>query len=121
MWFDVSLEQDHLKADLFGRETAEQTREFLQALTAESLKLGCARILISVHASRPIFKVEQYHFSAYIKELSARSSYKIALLGDTDEMRASHEYIETLARQHGVNIRCLPDELAAVHWLRSIP
>lgn len=34
MWFDVSLEQDHLKADLFGRETAEQTREFLQALTA---------------------------------------------------------------------------------------
>src|SRR5712664_3975776 len=102
MRFEVSLEQDYLKANLFGRETAEQTREFLQAVTAESLKLGCARILISVHASRPIFRVEQYHLSAYIKELAARPSYKIALLGDTDEMRASHEYVETLARQHGV-------------------
>jgi hypothetical protein len=49
----------YLKADLFNRNTPEETRRALAAIAAEARKHRFAQILIAVHASRPIFRVEQ--------------------------------------------------------------
>ena len=119
MRFNIAVEGDYLRAELFERETAEQTREFLRATATEGLRLGCSKALVSVQSSRPIFKVEQYQFSAYVKAIAERPSAMVALVAGSDEIHAAHQYIELLARQHGANVRCFRHEPEAVQWLRS--
>ncbi|HZN85388.1 MAG TPA: hypothetical protein VFB53_01260 [Burkholderiales bacterium] len=119
MRFTLAAEQDFLRAELFERETAAQTREFLAAAAAEALRLGLSKALISVHASRTIFRVEQYQFSAYVKALAERPSAMVALVAGSDEIHAAHQYVELLAQQHGANVRCFRHEAEAVQWLRS--
>jgi len=109
----------YLKADLFNRQTAEEAREALAAIAAEARKHACSQILISVHASRPLFKVEQYELPDYFTGLGEILKYRIAMTGDSDELRLSQQYIELLARRNGVNVRSFPNEEAALSWLRD--
>ena len=114
MLCEFTVEAGYLKVDLFNRQTAEETRDALAAIAAEARKHACSQILISVHASRPIFKVEQYGLPDYFKELG-----RIALTGDSAELRISQQYIESLARRNGINVRSLPNEQAALDWLKD--
>jgi len=114
MLCEFTVEAGYLKVDLFNRQTAEETRDALAAIAAEARKHACSQILISVHASRPIFKVEQYGLPDYFKELG-----RIALTGDSAELRISQQYIESLARQNGINVRSFPNEQAALHWFKD--
>ncbi len=119
MHYRIEAADDHLRAELFGRETAEQTHEFLTALTRKALDAGITRVLISVHNSRPIFKVDRYGISEFFKLAASNRSYRIALLGDSDEVRAAQQYVEVLARQHGANVRAFRAEAPALQWLRA--
>ena len=114
----ISVTQDYLKAEVYHRETAAETQEFLRKVAAESLARDCSKLLISVHDSRAIFKVQDYGISAYLEELRSRPNYRIALVADSDEVHAAHEYIRVLARQYGVVLECFRDEASAVKWLR---
>lgn len=118
MWHQITVESDYLRAELFGRQTAEETGDFLRALAAESAKHQCPRILISVHSSKPVFTVEKYGIDEYL-DCASRLSAKIALLGDSDELRIAHQYVESLARQRGVDLRAFREEAAALNWLRT--
>ena|SRR5687768_1852059 len=117
MQFTFELAQDHLRAELFGRQTVDETREFIGALIAEARKHSATRILIQVRNSRPIFKVEQYKLSEQFKQLAAQQEVRVALLADADEVRASHQYIEVLAAQQGAQVRAFRDEARALNWL----
>ncbi|HTF15635.1 MAG TPA: STAS/SEC14 domain-containing protein [Burkholderiales bacterium] len=118
MWYRISVEPGYIRAELFGRKTVEETRKFLDALLAEGLKHQRGNILIYVRNSKPIFTVERYGFSRYL-EIAYRSAHKIALMGDSLELRLAHQYIATLALMRGVNLRTFMDETAAIDWLRS--
>jgi hypothetical protein len=110
--------QGYLRADLFGRQTVEETLQFVDALAAEARKASASRIVIWVRNSRPIFKVEQYRVSDRFKQLAANKELRVALLADSDEVRASHQYIEVLATQQGAHVRAFRDEARALAWLR---
>jgi len=60
MQCEITVEPGHLRADLFNPQTAEHARDALAAIAAEAGKHRCSKILLSVHTSRPFFKVEQY-------------------------------------------------------------
>ncbi|TMH81976.1 MAG: hypothetical protein E6H47_14510 [Betaproteobacteria bacterium] len=66
-----------------------------------------------VQADIPAWLIESFH------ELAAASSRRIALLGDSRDLRLSHEYVELIARQHGLNVRSFPDETSAYQWFRD--
>jgi hypothetical protein len=117
MHFNFQLRQDHLRAELFGRKTAEETLEFVQALVAEARRSAVRQILIWVRNSRPIFKLEPYKVSEQFRQLAALPAVRVALLADCDEVRASHQYIEVLASQQGANVRAFRDEPRALNWL----
>jgi hypothetical protein len=119
MRFTIAAFQDHLRAELLDRESVEETREFLAALGKEALRRRSPRILVCVRLSRPIFKVEDYQASSYMRQLAARPDVKVALVANRHDIRAAHEYIEVLARQQGANLRSFADEAAALRWLRS--
>lgn len=118
MWYQITGGPDYLKAELFDRQTAEETRQFLNALVAECIQRECFRVLISVRSSRPIFSVEKYGLAAFI-DAALRHSGKVAVLADSMEVRIAHEYAVTLARLRGVNIRTFRDEADAVEWLND--
>jgi len=119
MNFSFTLAQDHLRAELSGRQTAEETLQFIAALVAAAREHSATRILIRVRSSRPIFKVEQYKLSEQFKQLAALKQVRVALLADSDEVRASHQYIEVLASQQRAPVRAFRDEARALAWLRA--
>jgi hypothetical protein len=119
MSYRITPQPGYLRADLLARETAQQTSEFLEALADAALKHRVTRILINVHASRPIFKVEQYSASAYLKEIALRPWLKVALVASLADVRSAHEYVELLARQQGANLRSFADDAAALAWLQG--
>lgn len=120
MRFGIEPRGDHLYASLRGRETGEEMREFLVAVHAACGEHKCPRILMSIRASRPVFKPEDYGISTYVNEL-VTDKCQIALVGDTRELNAAHEYIEVCARQQNMNVRAFADEAAALRWLRGAP
>ena len=117
MHFTFKQAQGYLRAELFGRQTVEEALEFIETLTAEARKSDSTRILVSVRNSRPIFKVEQYRISEQFRQLSNNKQLRVALLADSDEVRASHQYIEVLASQQGAKVRAFRDQARAIDWL----
>lgn len=119
MLCEITLERGYLKAELFDRQTAEEMRTALAAVAAEARKLGCSRILVSVHASRTIFKVDESGLLDCFRELAAASQCRVALTADSEELRLSHEYMASVAQGAGINVRSFPSQQAALGWLRD--
>lgn len=124
MRFSITAQPDHLLAQIAGRETAGEMREFLVAVQAACREHSRPRILMKVNDSRPVFKPEDYGLAGdrsgnaqgYVNEL-VTPKCQVALVGDTPELNAAHEYIEVVARQQNVNVRAFADEAAALQWL----
>jgi hypothetical protein len=116
---EIRVEPGYLKAELFDRQTPEETRDAFAAIAAAARKHGCSQILISVHASRPISQIEQTRFLEYFRELGATPKHRIALTGGSGELRLSQQYVESAARRNGINVRSLPSEQAALDWLKD--
>src|SRR5438309_342344 len=119
MGYRITLDRGVLRAELFGRETVEETNSFFRAIVSASRETRCPCILILVRSSKPIFQVERHGLIEHFRELAATSSRRIALLGDSRDLQLSHEYVELIARQHGLIVRSFPDETAAYQWFRD--
>jgi hypothetical protein len=115
----ITLDRGVLRAELFGRETVEETKAFFQAVVSASRESQSPCILISVRSSKPIFQFERHGLIEYFRNLAVTPSRRIALLGDSAELRLSHEYVELIARQHGLNVRSFPDEATAYRWFED--
>lgn len=116
MLYKISIESDYLKADLFNRKTVEETQEFFDIVANSARTHQRSRILISVHASTPLFTVERSGFLAHFRSVSVDPSHKIALVADNEELGFSHQYIEQLGRLQGINVRNFRDERAGLVW-----
>ncbi len=119
MGYKITLDQGVLRAELFARETIEETKAFFQAIVSASKQGRSPCILISVRSSKPIFQLERHGLIEYFRKLAAISSQRIALVGDSRDLRLSHEYVEFIARQHGLTVRTFPDETAAYRWFKD--
>ena len=117
-WHRISTESGYLRSELFNRRTTDETRKFLEAVRVEALKHRLPQVLICVRNSAPIFTVERYGFSRYL-DIAFKSKYKIALVGDSLELRIAHQYVATMARMRGAKLRAFPEEAAAISWLAS--
>lgn len=114
----IAFEGNVIRAELFDRKTAEETRTFLESVLRAAEAHACTRVLIRVSASKPLFKVDQYGIGEYLRLLGENRSYRVALLSDTEETHMSHQYVELLARQHHAAVRSFRNEQAALEWLR---
>jgi hypothetical protein len=119
MRLKLARETDYLRADLHGRETPEETREAIRAILAECRKHGISRVLISTRASRPLFKVQEFGLSAFLAQMTP--ACKVALVSENADLRASDEYIATMAQQQRLNVRSFRTETVAARWLRGTP
>ena len=119
MKYQFTMQRGFLRADLLDRETAEDTRAFLEAVVLASTNHRCSRILVHVRLSNPLFTVERHGVLGSFKKIASDPSHRIALLGDTLELGMSHDYVSLLGRQQGINLRSFRTEGEAVEWLKS--
>ena len=118
MLYRITSEADYLRAELFHRETAEESREFFSAVAEATQRLGCNAVLISVHSSSPLFTVDRSGFLTEFTSFGGDPEHKIALVADNEELDYSHQYLELLAQQHRINVRHFLSEPAALEWLK---
>src|SRR5215510_10309638 len=118
VWHRIGVESGYLRAELFNRQSVEETKQFLEAVRTAAVEHRLPLVLIRVRNSVPIFTIERYGFSEYL-DAAFKSKYKIALVGDTPELRIAHQYIATIARMRGVRLRAFSHETAAIDWLKS--
>ncbi len=119
MQLRIARETGYLRVELQHRETAEQMREAIWAILGECRRHGVSSVLISTRASRPLFKLQEFGLSGFLDEMS--TACKVALVADNADLRASDEYIATMAQQRNIDVRAFAAESAALRWLRGAP
>ncbi len=119
MQIRIARETGYLRVELQHRETAEEMREAIWAVLAECRRHALSTVLVNTRASRPLFKVQEFGLSAFLEEMS--TACKVALVADNPDLRASDEYIATMAQQKNIDVRAFSAEAAAVRWLRGAP
>ena len=118
MLYRITSEAGYLRAELFHRETAEESREFFAAVAEAAQRRRCNSILISVRSSSPLFTVDRSGFFAEFALLDSSQDRKVALVADSEELDYSHEYFALLAQHQGMNVGHFRSEVAALDWLR---
>jgi len=116
MRFTIEPRPGYVRAALSDQETPEQMREFLMAVSAACQKNASSKVVLVVRRSRPAFKPEDYGLTSYVRDL-VTAECQVALVGDTEELRTAHGYVEMLARQQNINARAFRDEASALRWL----
>ncbi len=119
MAYRITVEQNFFRAELVDRETVEETKDFLRAVARHSARHSS--VLIQVRSSKPIFQVEHYGLIDSFREIARSPSHRIALLADALDLQASHEYIELIAKQRGLNVRSFASEAEALEWFKERP
>lgn len=117
MRHSIKIGPDYVRAQMVGRTSAKQTRRFVDGQVAALRESGLRRLLVSVRASRPLFKVQEWDFLAVLDEMAGMKGLKVALVSDTKELAMTHEYAALLARQRRVAFRAFRNEREAVAWL----
>jgi hypothetical protein len=118
MLYRITSEAGYLRAELFHRETAEESREFFAAVAEAAQRRRCNSVLISVRSSSPLFTVDRSGFFAEFALLDSSQERKVALVADSEELDYSHEYFALLAQHQGMNVGHFRSEVAALDWLR---
>jgi hypothetical protein len=119
MKFRIEPRGAYVFAEVDGRETPAEMREFLFAVKLACRQHDCPRILLSVRASRPVFKLEEYGLSNGFANDIVTPSCRIALVGDTSELNHAHDYVQLVARQQQMNVRAFKTVWSAQEWLRE--
>jgi len=107
----------YLRVFVRKRATGEAPAN-VQAILAAIEEHKASRVLIVVTESDPIFKVEQYDLSGALGRIAKLADLRIALVSDSSELFASHQYVELLAAHKGIVVKAFRDEKAARHWLQ---
>jgi hypothetical protein len=116
MRYEIEVHPGYLKAEMRERETGEETRSFVEAIIAALREHKLPRVLISVRASRPVFKVEQWGLSGALGQVEGMG-LRVAFIADSKDVAMSQEYIALLGRQRGLDFQTFATEQEAVDWL----
>lgn len=108
---------EYLRVIVRRRESVEEVGTALSAMVEQARKHALRRLLIVSEESTPVFRVQQFDLAGWLDRFLKDRVEKVALVSDTAEVFASHQYIELLAGQRGVPIRAFREEKPAVEWL----
>jgi hypothetical protein len=117
MTYRITFDEGFLRAELAHRETVEEMREFLRAVARNSAR--CPAVLIRVRESKPLFHVERGGLVECLVQIARAPQHRVALVADTADLQASHEYLELIARQRGVRVRSFRSEPEALLWFKD--
>ncbi len=119
MRFTITQVESYIRGDLYDRQTAEETKEFLEALSKAALTRGIDRVLVSVHASRAIFRVQGFGISEFLDVIASRPAHRVALVSDRWEGQLAQQYVANLAMLRPLMVKAFGREDEAIGWLKT--
>jgi hypothetical protein len=117
MRYRIAPGPDCLWAELSHCENVAEMRAFLRVVARCSAR--CPVVLVRVRESKPLFHVERGGLLECLLAIARVPQHRLALVADTPDLQASHEYLEVIARQRGVRVRSFRNEAGALLWLKD--
>jgi hypothetical protein len=115
----ISADDEFLRVKLSGRDTDRPPSEVCAAVLAESRKQGRDRILIELDQKFPLSPGNQFALVTRLPEIGFTPQQRIALVHRTPEMQDANQFINLVARNHGIQVRNFTGVALAQAWLRG--
>jgi len=119
MQYSIDADDEFLRVSVSGRETDRPPSEICAAVLAESRKRGRDRILIELDQKFPLSPGNQFALVTKLPELGFTQQHRIALVHRTPQMQEANQFINLVARNHGVMVRNFAGVESAKAWLRG--
>lgn len=119
MEYTISADDEFLRVSVSGRGTDRPPSDVCAAVLAESRKRGRDRILIELDQKFPLSPGNQFALVTRLPELGFTPQQRIALVHRTPQMQDANQFINLVARNHGVMVRNFAGVEPAKAWLRG--
>jgi hypothetical protein len=119
MDYTIDADEEFLRVSVSGRDTDRPPSEICAAVLAESRKRGRDRILIELDQQFPLSPTSQFALVTRLPEIGFTPQQRIALVHRTAEMQDANQFINLVARNHGVMVRNFAGLEPAKAWLRG--
>jgi|SRR3954468_24031854 hypothetical protein len=116
MRFSIRPAGAHLEVDVSGPATKSEWQAMFEKV-GESMRDGRVRALIELHVDECLDSLDTLDVVTAIPRLGLRADYRIALLVESDAMRPSAEFAETVAVNRGIPVRTFDQRGPALTWL----
>lgn len=119
MQYRIEADEEFLRVSLSGRDVDRPPSEVCAAVLAESRARGRDRILIELDQKFPLSPGNQFALVTRLPELGFTYKHRIALVHRTPAMQDANQFINLVARNHGVPVRNFSTVERAKAWLRG--
>jgi len=117
--YSIEADEEFLRVKVSGRDTYRPPSEMCAAVLAESRKRRRDRILIELDQNFPLSPGNQFTLVTRLPEIGFTLQQRIALVHRTPEMQDANQFINLVARNHGVQVRNFAGLDLAMAWLRG--
>jgi hypothetical protein len=117
--YTIDADEEFLRVRIMGRQVDRPPHEVCAAVLEESRKRGRDRILIELDQRFPLSPGNQFALVTQLPEIGFTAQHRIALVHRTAEMQQANEFINLVARNHGVMVRNFAGVQPALAWLRG--
>jgi hypothetical protein len=119
MHYTFDADEEFLRVSLSGRDVDRPPSEVCAAVLEESRKRGRDRILIELDQKFPLSPGNQFALVTRLPQLGFTQQHRIALVHRTAQMQEANQFINLVARNHGVMVRNFSGIESAKAWLRG--
>ena len=119
MEYTISADDEFLRVRVSGRDSDSPPSDVCAAVLAESRKHGRDRILIELDQQFPLSPTSQAALVTRLPELGFTAQQRVALVHRTAEAQQANQFINLVARNHGVMVRNFAGVEPAKAWLRG--
>jgi hypothetical protein len=117
--YHIDADAEFLRVTVSGRDTDRPPSEMCAAVLAESRKRNRSRILIELDQQFPLSPTSQFKLVTNLPKIGFTANERIALVHRTPEAQEANEFVNLLAKNHGVMVRNFPGVELAKDWLRG--
>ena len=119
MQYHIDADEEFLRVTVSGRDTDRPPSEMCAAVLAESRKRSRSRILIELDQKFPLSPTSQFQLITNLPKIGFTAGERIALVHRTPQAQEANEFINLLAKNHGVAVRNFSAVELAKDWLRG--
>ena len=121
MQYHIEADEEFLRVTMSGRDTDQPPSHVCAEVLAESRKRNRRRILIELDQKFPLSPTSQYQLVTNLRKIGFTADERIALVHRTPEAQNANQFVNLLARNHGVTVRNFTGVQPAMDWLRGAP
>ena len=119
MKYTIEADEEFLRVKVWDRAADVPPSEMCVAVYMESRRVGRNRILIELDQKAALSPTNQFALVTRLPEIGFTPEHRIALVHGTPEMQDANQFINLVARNHGVMVRNFHGVERAKAWLRG--